>query len=135
MRFVLDTNVLFAAFFTHGVCAGLYEECLLQADLIVSDFILKELADRLVHQGRFTHAEAHATTVQAIRKDAHLVTPPPLAKSVSRDADDDWILATAVAGRADAIVTGDQDLLILKAYDGIPIVTPRDALAMLHTKS
>lgn len=133
MRFVLDTNVLFAAFLTHGVCAGLYEECLLQADLVVSDFILKELTDRLIHKGRFSHTDAHAV-IQAIRKDGHLVAPPPLAKPVCRDADDDWVLATAVAGHADAIVTGDQDLLILKNHAGIRIVTPRDALALLHTK-
>jgi len=133
VRLVLDTNVLFAAFVTHGVCAGLYEECLLQADLIVSDFILTELADRLAHKGRFTHAEAQAV-VQAIRKDAHLVAPPPLGKPVCRDADDDWVLATAVVGHADAIVTGDQDLLILKTHNGIPIVTPRDALTLLHAR-
>jgi uncharacterized protein len=133
VRLVLDTNVLFAAFITHGVCAGLYEECLLQADIIVSDFILKELAGRLVSKGRFTKAEAQ-TVVRAIRKDAHLVAPLRLAKPVCRDADDDWILATAVAGSADAIVTGDQDLLILKAHAGIPIVTPRGGLALLHGK-
>ena len=133
MRLVFDTNVLFAAFLTHGVCAGLYEECLLQADLVSSDFILKELADRLIQKGRFTHAEAQAV-VHAIRKDAHLVTPLALVKPVCRDADDDWVLATAVAGQAGAIVTGDQDLLILKTFDGIPIVTPRDALALLHAQ-
>jgi putative PIN family toxin of toxin-antitoxin system len=133
VRFVLDTNVLFAAFLTHGVCAGLYEEYLLQADLIVSDFILKELADRLTHKGRLTHTEAQVV-VQAIRKDAHSVAPPPLLKPICRDMDDDWVLATAVAGHADAIVTGDQDLLILKTHAGIPIVTPRDALALLHVK-
>ena len=37
MRVVLDTNILFAAFLTHGVCAGLYEECLLKVDLVTSD--------------------------------------------------------------------------------------------------
>lgn len=105
----------------------------MQADLIVSDFILKELTDRMAHKGRFTQAEGRAV-IQVIRKDAHLVVPPPLAKPVCRDADDDWILATAVAGRADAIVTGDQDLLILRTHAGIPIVTPRDALALLHER-
>ena len=40
MRVLLDTNVLFAAFVTHGVCAGLYEECLLLAEIVVSNHIL-----------------------------------------------------------------------------------------------
>jgi predicted nucleic acid-binding protein len=37
--------------------------------------------------------------------------PPPLDRPVSRDPDDDWGLAAAVAGEAEAIVTGDEDLL------------------------
>ena len=131
MRVVLDTNVLFAAFITHGVCAGLYEECLLQADIFTSDFILKELADRLVTKGRFTKTEAHAV-VQAVRKDSRLVSPAPLTKQISRDSDDDWILATAVSAKAEAIVTGDKDLLVLKHYASIPIVTPRGFLELLQ---
>ena len=133
MRVVLDTNILFAAFVTHGVCAGLYEECLLQADIIVSDFFLNELADRLVTKGKFAKTDAQEV-VQAARKDAHSVSPMPLAKRVCRDADDDWILATAIAGKADAIVTGDKDLLVLKTCEGIAIVTPRGFLALMQGK-
>lgn len=131
MRVVLDTNVLFAAFITHGVCAGLYEECLLQADLVTSEYILKELAERLVTKAKFTKAEAQAVS-QAVRKDAELASPTPLRKRVSRDPDDDWVLATAIAGAADVIVTGDKDLLVLKRYQGIPIVTPRGFLELLQ---
>ena len=133
MRVVLDTNVLFAAFVTHGVCAGLYEECLLQADIVVSNFILNELADRLVTKGKFTKAEAQEV-VEAVRKDAQPTSPIALASRVCRDADDDWILAAAIAGKADAIVTGDRDLLVLKIYEGIPIVTPRGFLALMQRK-
>ncbi len=131
MRVVLDTNVLFAAFVTHGVCAGLYEECLLQADILVSDFILSELADRLVAKGKFTQTEAQAV-VQAVRKDAIRVSPVALAHRVCRDANDDWVLATAITAQADAIVTGDKDLLVLKTFEGIAIVTPRGFLALMQ---
>lgn len=131
MRVVLDTNVLLAAFLTHGVCAGLYEECLLQADLVTSEHILRELADRLVVKGRFPKADAQAV-IRAVRKDAELTMPAPLAERVARDPDDDWVLATAVAGKADVIVTGDRDLLALKRYEGIPIVTPRRFLELLQ---
>jgi len=51
---------------------------------------------------------------------------------VSRDPDDDQILAAAVSGNADLIVTGDQDLLVLGDYRQIPIVTARDALSRLE---
>ena len=131
MRVVLDTNVLLAAFITHGVCAGLYEECLLQADLVTSDHILRELGDRLITKGKFAKAEAEAV-IQAVRKDAELVSPVALAQRSSRDPDDDWVLATAVTGAADVIVTGDKDLLVLKRYEGIPIVTPRGFLELLQ---
>ncbi len=49
-----------------------------------------------------------------------------------RDADDDAILATAVAARADLLVTGDKDLLVLGSYNGIPIVTPDQCLVRLR---
>jgi len=133
VRVLLDTNVLFAAFVTHGVCAGLYEECLLQAEIVVSNHILTELAEKLVSKGKFTTREAQQVA-RAVRKDAELVSPAPLVQPICRDPDDDWILATAVAGKADVIVTGDKDLLVLKRFRGIPIVAPRGFLEMLQQK-
>lgn len=109
----------------------MYEECLLQADILVSDFILSELADRLVAKGKFTQTEAQAV-VQAVRKDAIRVSPVALAHRVCRDANDDWVLATAITAQADAIVTGDKDLLVLKTFEGIAIVTPRGFLALMQ---
>ena len=54
---------------------------------------------------------------------------------MSRDPDDDQILAAAVSGNADLIVTGDEDLLVLGDYRQIPIVTARDALSRLEQAS
>lgn len=53
---------------------------------------------------------------------------------ICRDPDDDWILATPAAGEVDVIVTGDKDLLILKQFRSIPIVTPRGFLGLLQQK-
>lgn len=92
---------------------------------------LKELGEQLVSKGKFTRAEAKEV-VDAVRKDAEQVSPAHLAKRVCRDPDDDWILATAVAGSADLIVTGDKDLLVLRRFQGIPIVTPRGFLELLE---
>jgi putative PIN family toxin of toxin-antitoxin system len=129
---VFDTNVLFSAFISHGTCAGLYEECLHRAQIVVSRDILAELEEKLVTKARLTAAEARAV-IRAVRIDAEVVKVTPLPKPVCRDADDDLILAAALAARADAIVTGDQDLLVLKQYQGIPILNPRDCLALLAT--
>jgi uncharacterized protein len=59
---------------------------------------------------------------------ADLVEDTGRAKGVSRDPADDVVLSAAVEGRADVIVTGDADLLALKQYEGIRIVTPREFL-------
>ena len=48
-----------------------------------------------------------------------------------RDWKDDKVLEAAVAGRADVIVSGDDDLLVLSPFEGIPIVIPSVFLAML----
>jgi predicted nucleic acid-binding protein len=60
------------------------------------------------------------------------VVPAALEVPVSRDPDDDQILAAAVSGDADLIVTGDEDLLVLGHYRQIPIVSARDALSRLE---
>jgi len=130
VRIVFDTNVLFSAFLTHGVCAGLYEECLQRAEIVVSRGILAELEEKLISKARLTAAEAREV-IRAVRADADVVEASPLSEPVCRDRDDDLILATAQTARADAIVTGDQDLLMLIKFEGIPILNPRDTLAML----
>jgi len=50
---------------------------------------------------------------------------PPLPAPICRDPDDEVVPATTVAAHADAIVTGDQDQFIRKAYQRIRILTPR----------
>lgn len=65
------------------------------------------------------------------RRLAELVSTRKLAQQVSRDVDDDAVLACAIAANADLIVSGDDDLLELKAYQGIPILNPAEALKRL----
>jgi len=55
-----------------------------------------------------------------------LIEPAKLASPACRDPDDDMILATGIASRADCIATGDNDLLDLKQYQGIPIIKPAE---------
>jgi putative PIN family toxin of toxin-antitoxin system len=132
VRIVFDTNVLFAAFVAHGVCAGLYEECLSRGQIVISRFILEELHEKLLVKASLSPSEAKEV-IDAVRADAEIAEAPPLAAPVCRDADDDWILATALAAKADALVTGDKDLLVIGRHEGIPILTPRDALAVLRS--
>ncbi|UBF26661.1 putative toxin-antitoxin system toxin component, PIN family [Kovacikia minuta CCNUW1] len=54
------------------------------------------------------------------------VEPAPLESPVCRDPNDDTILATALAGGADCIATGDKDLLALKKFGAIDILSPSE---------
>lgn len=63
---------------------------------------------------------------------AHLVAGDYELKGVSADADDDRYFAAAVEGSATLIVTGDPDLLAVKEYQGVRVVTPRVFLDVLH---
>ncbi|MFT4172089.1 MAG: hypothetical protein QM639_05985 [Rhodocyclaceae bacterium] len=64
-----------------------------------------------------------------------MVTAKQLPQRVSPDADDDAVLATAQAAKADLIVSGDRKhLLILKRFEGIPIVTAAQAVAMVEAR-
>lgn len=54
---------------------------------------------------------------------------------ISRDPDNDRVIASAVVGEADVIVSGDEDLLVLERAGGIPILTATQFLEMLHQGS
>jgi uncharacterized protein len=84
-------------------------------------------AERLA--GRGETAESMATRFRAA---CHEAVPARIAPPADlRDPDDLHVLACAVGAEADAIVTGDKDLLVLKSFEGIPIIDATEALKRL----
>jgi putative PIN family toxin of toxin-antitoxin system len=73
-----------------------------------------------------------ADLVEQIGLVSDLVVAPALPKPICRDSDDDAVLACAVAAQADLIVSGDQDLLVLQVFEGIPILTAIQAVEWLR---
>jgi putative PIN family toxin of toxin-antitoxin system len=123
VRLVLDTNVLIAAFVSRGHCHELLEHASRNHDLFISEFILLEFREKLAGKLRVAPGLVDAA-VGLQRARMEIVEPESLASPVSRDPDDDWILATAVAADADCLVTSDSDLLDLGEYANIPIRSP-----------
>ncbi len=125
MRIVLDTNILIAAFVSHGVCADLLEHCVHYHEMITSEFIFTEFSNNLTTKFKIPASEANKA-VQLLRSRVTVVVPSELGRKVCRDPKDDPILGTAIQGNCQCIITGDKDLLTLKKYRGINIISPRD---------
>jgi len=130
VRLVLDTNVLISAFISRGLCTQLLEHCAKHHELVTSPAIIDELRAKLLTKFRIPpHAVDDA--VAALFAGMEVIDPPALPHRVSRDADDDVVIATAVSGGCSAIITGDRDLLDLIAHGGVRIVSPRQFWELL----
>lgn len=131
MRVVFDINVLLSALLFGGLPRTLLELALRGDLLLVTSVeLLDELEDVLTRKARFSRAAARLSRAE-LEQIARIVDPERVA-GVSRDPDDDVVLAVAVAGCARAIVTGNQDLLVLEAHQGIPVLSPRELLRRLN---
>lgn len=129
MIVVLDTNVIVAALVAKGLCHEVVVRALASGTVVTSAPLLDELEHTL--RQKFTLGPGALAFLDQLRLHVRIVEPPPLGVRVSRDADDDVVLATAVAAGAALIVSGDQDLLVIGRHDGIDIVSPREFLIRL----
>ena len=133
MRGVVDTNVLLSGLIWHGAPHTLLEKVRSGTLMLVtSPALLAELAG-VIARPKFRAILARfaidpGRMLVELRLMAEIVDPPPLPEAVSRDADDDAVLALAVAAQVNFIVSGDRDLLVVGAFAGIPILTPVQAL-------
>jgi uncharacterized protein len=125
VKIVPDTNVLIASLISRGFCYELIEHSFLNHTLVTSEFILNEVEEKLIEKFKYS-PETAEEAVALFRSRMEVVTPENLSSQVCRDPDDDNILATATAGNCECIVTGDKDLLVLKQYVEIKILSPRE---------
>jgi putative PIN family toxin of toxin-antitoxin system len=125
VRVVLDTNVLVSALHFGGRPRRLLGD-VLRGDhtLIIGPAILGELEAVLVETCGW--ATDRAAAVRAELDAINDVVTPVEVPRVCRDPDDDQILAIAITGSADAIVTGDADLLVLGAHGSVTVTSVAD---------
>jgi putative PIN family toxin of toxin-antitoxin system len=114
-----------AAFATHGVCHEIFEHCLRNTTILCSDFISGEVERILIHKIKVPPKKA-SEIIQYLKSQAQWVDPEPLVLAALRDPNDRMILATAVSGDADYLITGDKDLLVLKEIKKTVIISPRE---------
>ena len=124
MKAVLDANVIIAAFAGRGLCNALLELCVANDEIILCEEILADVREKLVLKIKIPRQQA-AEIDRYLRAHSTIVAPAPTPANACRDADDLPVLGAAVVAHADFLITGNEDLLTLKAYASIPIVTPR----------
>ncbi|MFO1428861.1 MAG: putative toxin-antitoxin system toxin component, PIN family [Candidatus Competibacteraceae bacterium] len=133
MRAVIDTNVLLSGLFWHGAPHVLLTHVRAATlGLVSSPALLAEL-QAVIGRAKFAAILTRSNTsrervLAEVRQLAEVIEPPPLAAPVCRDPDDDMVLALALAAQVDLLVSGDEDLLALTHYQGIPIVTAVQAV-------
>ena len=129
MRVVFDTNVIVAGLVAEGLCREVVETHLPEHTAVLSNVLWDELVQKL--REKFDLGPDELPFLHLYYRHATWVETEALDNPVCRDPDDDWVLATAIAGDAELIVTGDEDLLALGTYRDVAILTPRQFLERL----
>lgn len=140
LRLVLDTNVVVAGLLWNGPPRQLLEAAIAgEVELFSSAVLLDELAHTLGYAKFAGRIEAFGTHITALVAQytalVSPVAPAGVPRIVANDADDDHVIAAAVAARAELIVTGDRKhLLPIGSHQGIAIVTAREVGAQLEAR-
>ena len=136
-RYVFDTNVIISALlFSTSAPGQAFVRALGHGTILVSQSLVEELSD-VLGRDKFDHyvtREERENFLESLIRESEVVE---IADEVQacRDPKDDRILELAVNGNATIVVTGDDDLLVLSPFRGIPIVTPAVLLQNLATRS
>ncbi len=129
LRGVFDNNVLISVVLLAGVPRKSFDRFLDNGTVLVSVPVLLELAD-ILNREKFdkyvTHDERMRFMVSFLKVAEIIEISETII--VCRDPKDDKLLELAVSGKADFLVTGDKDLLVLNSFRGVTIITPREFL-------
>jgi putative PIN family toxin of toxin-antitoxin system len=139
MRVVLDTNVFVSAAIQSGASHRIVQHLIRENsdELVICDEILSEIRDVLFYRPRlrkWISLDDAKRYVEMLQLHFNFVPNPDFITPLSRDGDDDYILALAQRERADYVISGDKDLLVLQIPD-LSIVTPAEFETILKTNS
>ena len=129
MRLVLDSNVYISGLTIEGLTFEVMVATLSEHQVFVSDAILKEVSKAL--RKKFKQPEGLVQEqIDAIESRTELLEIHGTLQGVSRDPNDDHVLELCEIAKADYLISGDQDLLVLKKHKHTRIVSPREFLEL-----
>lgn len=132
MRVVVDTNIVISAIFFGGKPTDIINHGIQGTfSLIVTSSILHEYAVTIDNFDNNPDGEAASLLALIISK-ATAIEPIRLLKTPCRDPDDVKFLEAALSAKADFIVSGDKDLLVLKEFRGTKILKASEFLTLLQ---
>lgn len=137
LKATLDTNVLVSGLISQQGAPREIVDAWVSDEftLVTSPYLLSELRrvltyPRIASRLQLTEAEQHLLLRELFVKSS--VTSGELDLSgVTRDPKDDAIIACAVEGDADYVVSGDEDILVLERYRDVKMINPADFAALL----
>lgn len=139
-RVVIDTNVLVSGLFgikdspSFQIIKAYRAQKII---LVMSPAILEEVGEvinreRIVKLTKMT-VKQRVEFMDMLLERSDVTQGLQLSQGAGRDIKDDKFLACASEGKVDYLITGDKDLLVLREYEEIKILTPRQFLEKLHT--
>lgn len=131
MRVSLDTNVLVSAFTTRGICADILAVVLAEHQLVLGENVLGELG-RVLRKKMRMPEDSIVEADAFLRQEAAVISKGGPVDVPIRDPDDVEVLAQAVEGLVDALVTGDRDLLDVADELPVQVLSPRGFWEKLH---
>lgn len=141
IKAVLDTNILVSsAINTKGsISQEIYQKSKLKHFLLITSPLILSEMDETLHKERITkryqYSDEELQEIVSNVASVSYIVPGTSRIEVVRDPDDNKIIAAAIEGRADYIVTRDKDLLDLKEYQEIKIVSPESFIKILRSTS
>ena len=132
MRVVLDSNVLVSALLGQGGPRRLLLHLSREHVIVSSVQMLAELED-VLHRDKFQLTEGQIKNyISLIISGSTVLDIADYPEVIRADPDDDVVLASALEGDADCIVTGDKHLLLLREYRETKIITVKQMLALIE---
>ena len=132
MKIVIDSNIFVSSFFWGGHPREVFERVINGLDeLFINDEIKKEIFSVMSSSKFAVKISEIEDYIKIIEKYSINIELKDTPKSISRDKDDDKILQCALDGNAEFIITGDNDLLVLKEYKTIKIIKPKNYLELV----